>query len=120
MSQPIPRIPRIVALVAAVAAVPATAYAADQMGAAGYVDAVEINNQSADAYLQFHGRVFVAVNKQTTEEYRWGGTSCGSKIVTDQQLSALTHAAANGMKILPRWQNGQGSTKCLVGFQLES
>jgi hypothetical protein len=100
--------PRILALAAAVAAIPATAHAADQIGAAGYIDTMEVNTASADAYLQFHGRLFVAVNKQSTTEYRWGGTSCGTKTLTEHQVMVLTHALDNGLKIVPRWQNGQG------------
>ena len=113
------RIPPVFALVAALVAAPATAHAADESGAEGYVSAVQINNTSADAYLQYHGRLFVRVSKQVVDEYRWGGTSCGSKIVNEAQLSALNLALANGMKVAPSWRPGQGQTKCLVGFVLQ-
>jgi hypothetical protein len=50
-------------------------------------------------------------------EYRWGGTSCGSRTLSELQVAEL-QAAMNNPRILvePLWQDGQGVTLCLVGY----
>jgi hypothetical protein len=101
-------------------AIPATVYAADQVGKPGTANKVEINTPSADAYLQYHGRVFIQVGKTSTE-YRWGGTSCGTKTLSDDQVELLVGAVrdSRSVSVQPRYQAGQGSAKCLVGFTIQ-
>ena len=100
------------------AAVPAIAYAADDTGTAGFVHKVEVNTPSADAYLQYHGRVIVQTGKTKTE-YRWGGTSCGSRTVSDELIAILIAATrSDEIQVTPRFQAGQGDCKCLVGFTI--
>ena len=103
------------------AMVPATAHA-DETGTAGTVDKIEINTPSADAYLQYHGRVILqwGKNGNNKAEYRWGGTSCGTRVITPDLIEVLVDAARRGnVYITPRFQPGQGDAKCLVGFGLE-
>lgn len=88
---------------------------ADTTASAGYVMKLQVNQPSADTYLQFHGRVFVGVAKGGTE-YRWGGISCGSRVLSGASLHLLMHAMDSGLRIEPAYQNGQGDAKCLVGF----
>lgn len=89
----------------------------DDAGQTGAVAAVDLNDDSADLYLQYHGRVFVKKPDGTLDEYRWGGTSCGSRTLSDEQVAVLQRALLNPkMRIGPRSQPGQGSVKCLVGF----
>jgi hypothetical protein len=100
-------------------AIPITAYAADEGGPEGRAKTIEVNAPSSDAYLQFHGRLFVSSGK-TTNEYRWGGTSCGSRTMSPEMVELLVDAVrAEDVRIVPRFQDGQGSTKCLVGFSLK-
>lgn len=99
-------------------AMPSVAQADDQTGSAGAVTKVEINTPSADAYLQYHGRVYIRAEKTTTE-YRWGGTSCGTRTVDTTLLNTLIDAAAFGsVHVSPNFQEGPGGAKCLVGFSL--
>ena len=100
-------------------ALPATAYAADKTGNEGRLKSVEVNSPSADTYLQYHGRLFVTAKKSTTE-YRWGGTSCGSRTLSPEMVDLLVDTVRNhdNLKIAPRYQDGQGSSKCLVGFTI--
>jgi hypothetical protein len=100
-------------------AVPSIAHAEDQVGPAGLVAKVEVNTPSADAYLQYHGRVFIKTDK-VTNEYRWGGTSCGTRIIDAALLDALVDAASSGMNLMPSFQDGQAGAKCLVGFSFVS
>lgn len=103
-------------------AVPATAFAADETGTAGFVDKVEINTPSADAYLAYHGRVVLASGKggTTKTEYRWGGTSCGTRVVSEDLVQILVQASRNSdIVVTPRFQIGQGDIKCLVGFTVQ-
>jgi hypothetical protein len=55
----------------------------------------------------------------TLDEYRWGGSSCGTKVLTEEQVAALQRAQNNKkMTIEFRTQDGQGGSKCVVGFKL--
>ncbi len=102
-------------------AIPASAYAADKSGAEGHAKAIQVNSPSSDAYLQYHGRLFVTTGK-TTSEYRWGGTSCGSRTMTPDMIQLLVDTVHDreAVKIVPTYQDGQGSTKCLVGFSIRN
>jgi hypothetical protein len=95
------------------------ALAADTNGSTGTIMAVEINETTADTYLQYHGRLIVDAQGKLSE-YRWGGTSCSNKTLSGTLVTLLweafhSRATAN---ISPRYQAGQGSNKCLVGFTL--
>jgi hypothetical protein len=91
------------------------ALAADSLGAAGSIVQLEINHTTADTYLQYHGRVVLLADSRSTE-YRWGGTSCSNKSLTESQVTMLQRALESGTPIVPRFQAGQGTNKCLVGF----
>lgn len=95
------------------------AASADDAGLRGSIVSLELNTVSADTYLQYHGRMFVRNEDGVLDEYRWGGTSCGSRTLTEPQFLAL-QAAANKKNLLidPRYQLGQGDVECLVGFNL--
>jgi len=99
---------------ALVTALPAVALA-DETGGTGYVKALQVNQTSSLTYLQFHGRVFVGDNKDSTE-YRWGGTSCGTRTQTEASVAMLMRALDGGLRIQPHYQIGQGQMLCLVGF----
>ena len=91
---------------------------ADDTGTRGTIAGLDLNTTSADLFLQYHGRLFVDTGSGV-DEYRWGGTSCGTRLITDAQFAALQGAQNNKkMTIEPRSQDGQGITKCLVGFSL--
>ena len=91
----------------------------DETGPAGTVLSVEIRTTSSDFFVQAHGMLVVQQSiDDMSVEYRWGGTSCGSKILTESQLSYLMDlAAAPYMMIEPIYKDGQGQTICLVGFK---
>lgn len=98
-------------------AIPVTALAADETGSAGSVSSVEVNTPSADTYLAYHGRVIVLTGKTTKTEYRWGGTSCGTRVLPADMVEVLVQASRNDLVVVtPRFQIGQGDAKCLVGF----
>jgi hypothetical protein len=97
----------------------AATVSADDLGGLGTIAGLQVNNSSADTYLQFHGRVYVKNGNGGLDEYRWGGTSCGSRILTDAEVEALHRGLDNkSMRIEPVTQPGQGQTVCLVGFTL--
>lgn len=99
-------------------AIPLTANAADATGPEGQAKTIQINTPSADVYLQYHGRVTVTSGKKTAE-YRWGGTSCGSRTMSPEMIELLVDAVRENVRITPIYQDGQGTTKCLVGFTLK-
>ena len=91
---------------------------ADDSQPVGSVVGLDVNTDSADFYLQYHGRLFVNTDGNLAE-YRWGGTSCGTRTLTEDQLALLQRALHHKkMTIAPRTQDGQGNSVCLVGFQL--
>ncbi len=98
---------------------PATALAADSTGTSGTLESVEINHSTADTYLQYHGRIVIEGGGRMTE-YRWGGTSCSNKTLPLELVAMLWDALAqrDAFTLTPRYQSGQGSNKCLVGFSL--
>jgi hypothetical protein len=97
----------------------ATVVHADDVGQYGTPVALQVNTVASDTYLQFHGRLSVKAADGTLGEYRWGGTSCGSRVLTDAQVAALQRALDNNkMRIKLLTQDGQGSTICVVGFQI--
>jgi hypothetical protein len=107
-------------VITATIAVPSIAFA-DEVGARGTVASLEVNTPAGDTYLQYHGRMTLVSggkNATTAAEYRWGGTSCGSRTLTENQVAMLQRALESGTPIMPRFQNGQGSTKCLVGIAI--
>lgn len=100
-------------------ATPVVAHAADETGSEGRAKTIQINAPSSDAYLQYHGRLFVT-SGNTTTEYRWGGTSCGSRTMTPEMVQLLVSTVrADDVRVVPVYQDGQGSTKCLVGFSIK-
>jgi hypothetical protein len=92
---------------------------ADDVGEFGTPVGLQVNTTSADTYLQYHGRLFVKAANGTLDEYRWGGTSCGSRVLNDAQIAALQGAIDNNkIRIELLTQDGQGSAVCVVGFTL--
>jgi hypothetical protein len=92
---------------------------ADDVGAIGTVAGLQVNDDSADTYLQFHGRAWVKNAEGTLDEYRWGGTSCGTRILDGDQVAALHRALdAKNMQVQLLYQSGQGDAKCIVAFTL--
>lgn len=107
---------RTLALFALITFAPAVALA-DDVGPAGHITELHVNQTSADGYLAFHGRVFIA-DKKSENEYRWGGTSCGQRVLSEHQVALLSRALESGLRVQPRTKIGQGSVVCLVGFSL--
>ena len=98
----------------------ATSVQADEETEASPLVFLEINTSSADTFLQYHGKALTKISSGVYEEYRWGGASCGSRVLNDQQLTALQGALDNSnVKVAFRYQDGQGLSKCVVGFSLE-
>jgi hypothetical protein len=93
--------------------------AQDVTGLLGTPAGLQVNTLSADVYLAFHGRLYVKNADNTVEEYRWGGTSCGARLLSDAQVASLQAAIDNKkMRIEPVYQLGQADIKCVVGFSL--
>jgi len=92
---------------------------ADTAGTLGAVASLQVLTVSADTFLQYNGRVVVKNTDGDLDEYRWGGTSCGNRLLTEAQIAEL-HSVLGNKKILiaPVYQDGQGQTRCMVGFTL--
>ena len=105
-----------IALSAVIALTVATAHG-DDIGEVGTPVALQVNTLSADTYLQFHGRVFLKNADGGLDELRWGGLSCGSRVLTEGQIESLQRAVdTKNMRVIPLTQDGQGQAVCVVGF----
>ncbi len=104
-------------LAAAVLACSTTPALADDIGAVVTPIGLQVNTVPGDTYLIYHGRLFAKAADGTVEEYRWGGSACGSRVLTEPQVAALQAALNNNkMRIQILHQIGQGDSKCIVGF----
>lgn len=107
---------RLFSLGLALAAAPGVAFAlADHDGTQGRVAELEVLNSHADRYLQYHGRIVITFGERS-EQYRWGGTSCGNRTLTEAMVLLLQRAQDQGATVVPRYFVGQGSVRCLGGF----
>lgn len=95
---------------------------AETVDSPGYISELEVNEPSADKHLQYHGHVVLTTSGKNamSTEYRWGGTACGTRVLGADKVSLLQRAMEGGMEVTPRYQDGQGSSKCLVGFVISS
>jgi hypothetical protein len=110
------RIALRVLLAGAFLACSSSAAIADDVTAVGTPIGLQITTLLADTNLQFHGRLFVKAADGTVGEYRWGGTSCGTRVLTDAQIAVLQNALDNNkMRVQLLTQDGQGISKCVVG-----
>jgi len=95
---------------------------ADQTGVAGKIISVTINGSKSDDYKTFHGSVTIRPpgKRQRPVEYKWGGTACPGKDLTDHEVDILVGAfhERKSTLVVPRSKNGQGGAICLVGFEL--
>ncbi len=92
---------------------------ADDVSAVVTPVGLQITTQSADTNLQFYGRLFVKAADGTLGEYRWGGVSCGTRVLTEPQVAALQAALNNNkMRLQLLTQIGQGNAVCVVGFTM--
>jgi hypothetical protein len=102
-------------------AVSSLAFADDVVGTGGTVTELELSSPSADLYLAYHGRIVIStsIGKAVSKaEYRWGGVSCGTRVLSDAMVASLQRALESAAPIVPRYQLGQGDVKCLVGYRL--
>jgi hypothetical protein len=107
---------RLLVLGVAFAAAPGVAFAvADYDGTQGRISELEVLNSHADRYLQYHGRVVVTFGERS-EHYRWGGTSCSNRTISEGMVLLLQRAQDQGATIVPRYFAGQGGVRCLGGF----
>ena len=90
---------------------------ADDVSAVVTPIGLQVNTLPGDTFLIYHGRLFVKTAEGALDEYRWGGTACGSRVLTEPQVAALQAALDNNkMRLQILYQIGQGDSKCVVGF----
>jgi len=110
---------RFLSVLAVLVAFAAPSYAADEIGAVGTVAALQVYTPLADTYLQHHGKVTVKNTAGVLDVYRWGGVSCGTRVLTEAQVETLQRALGDKKtRIEPTYQLGQGDLLCLVGINL--
>jgi len=112
------------AVLLAVGSIPALASAADNSGIAGYVTSLTVNQKTSDSYSSFRGSIIVREGTEpasATREYRWGGTLCSGRDLSDADIHLLVEALRGraDTQIKPRYKTGQAATRCLVSFTLQ-
>lgn len=98
--------------------IPAGAAAVDFVGTPGKVRMLDVNSTSADTYLAYHGKVGIKPGSGDMETYTWGGTQCPAKTISAEMVALLMDAFMTRKTTLPRWLDGAGNNKCLVGFAI--
>jgi hypothetical protein len=107
---------RLFVLGLALVAAPGVALAlADYDGTPGRIAELEVLNGHADRYLQYHGRILITFGERS-EQYRWGGSSCSNRTISESMVLLLQRAQDQGATIVPRYFAGQGGNRCLGGF----
>ncbi|MEZ4450744.1 MAG: hypothetical protein R3B09_14780 [Nannocystaceae bacterium] len=105
------------------AALPSMTFA-DSTGSPGYVISLTVHESSSDLYGTYRGSVTIRQGQEpgsTQTEYRWGGTLCSGRNVTEANIELLTIAlrGRSDTQIVPRYKMGQGGVRCLVSFTLQ-
>ncbi len=93
---------------------------ADSAGPTGRVRSLTIATPGSDAYASYRGAVEIGQKKRPPVTYYFGRAYCPGKDLSDAQVALLAEALedAGKIRITPRFKNGQGGRKCLVGFTL--
>lgn len=99
--------------------VPSVAYA-DTDGTAGTVASVTVNESGSDDYSTVRGELVINEG-QANRTYKWGGTVCSGRNVSETNVALLFEAlrARDSVQLVPSYKSGIGGARCLVGFKLE-
>lgn len=111
----------VLCLAAALFAIPSTSFA-DSNGAVGTVASLTVYESSSDSYAMYNGVLSVREKSTgTTRSYKWGGSICPSKTVSDSSLALLFDAlrSKENVEIVPSYKLGNGNERCLTGFRLD-
>lgn len=105
------------------AALPSMTFA-DSTGSPGYVTSLTVHESSSDLYGTYRGSLTVREGQEpgsSQSEYRWGGTLCSGKNVSESSIQLLMIAlrGRSDTQIVPRYKMGQGGIRCLVSFTLQ-
>jgi hypothetical protein len=105
---------------AALLACSSTLAIADVIGEVGTPVGLTVHTDDSDTYyLMFHGQLFLKQADGTVQAYRWGGVSCGTRLLDEAQIATVQGALDNNkMRLQPIYQVGQGDSRCLVGFTI--
>ena len=83
------------------------------------IHSLRVLERTNDEYAKMHGELEVyPVSKNKTYTYRWGGSSCPGRNMTDTNVMLLAEGLTHKMKIQIEMKLGQGGSKCIVGFRL--
>jgi hypothetical protein len=92
---------------------------ADSLGTAGKLVGLRDVNAVSDNYPLIRGSVWVDEGKGAITEYRWGGSVCPGKDLSEEEIANLSRALNNSkLRIIPIYKNGQGNSVCLTHFLL--
>jgi hypothetical protein len=80
---------------------------------------LRVLERTHDEYAKLHGELVVyPVSKNKTRTYKWGGSSCPGRTLSDTNVLLLSEGLANKMKVQIETKMGAGGSKCIVGFRL--
>ncbi|MGQ0697865.1 MAG: hypothetical protein ACT4PZ_06425 [Panacagrimonas sp.] len=100
-------------------AVPA-AHAADTQGTTGQLISLKINETSSDSYAVQRGSLVIHENGLVPREYRFGGTICSGRNLSEQNQNNLASVDSSPtIVVTPFYKSGQGNVRCLVGYRLQ-
>jgi len=108
---------------AALVILPSTTFA-DSTGNSGVVIALTVHESTSDDYGTHRGRVMIREGAEpgsAQTEYRWGGTLCQGRNLTEANISLLMDAfrSRSDAQLIPRYKNGQAGIRCLTSFTIQ-
>lgn len=104
--------------VAGLVAVLAGPALADTQGDSGRVIGLSLNESSSDLSATQRGKIVVD-SAGIVSEYRWDGTLCAGRVLTEAEEAVLAGLVGNKkLLITPYWKSGQGGVRCLVSFTI--
>lgn len=90
--------------------------AADNAGETGKLVGIQINQSSSDVYPTYRGQFSVVADK-VIQDYRWSGSFCSGKSLTEHEIDVLHRSIGNPrLRITPYWKNGLVGSRCVVSF----
>lgn len=89
---------------------------ADTVGLTGAIVGLREVNSNSDRYALLRGSIWIEESPGQLQEYRWGGSACPGKDLTEDEVANLARNLDRNVRIIPIFKNGQGGSRCLVEF----
>lgn len=84
----------------------------------GAIISLYVSDQGSDNFAKFRGMLMLDFVGTGVTEYKWGGSTCPGRQLSEASVQLLALAQANGLRITPETKPGQGGALCMTGFTI--